>query len=147
MQGQPQHCSPIGSSVDEALLDKVEALRKMKSRLSLLCSQHALILLHHSLAIPNIPCILRTAPCFSYPCLVVYDAELHSTLSEVLNIDFSCESAWSQATLPVCFGGIGVRRASQLAPSAFLASAAGSYDLPHQPNFACSVFWRSKLSC
>ena len=41
---------------------------------------------------------------------------------------FSCESAWSQATLPVCFDGTGVRRASQLAPSAFLASAVGSYD-------------------
>ena len=45
------------------------------------------------------------------------------TLSEVLNINFSCESPWSQATLQVCFGGIGVRRASQLAPSALLASA------------------------
>ena len=52
--------------------------------------------------------------------------------SDYLNIDFSCESAWSQVTLPVCFGGIGVRRASQLAPSAFLASAAGSYDLINQ---------------
>ena len=36
--------SPIGWSVDEALLDKVEALRKMKSRLSLLSSQDALII-------------------------------------------------------------------------------------------------------
>ena len=34
--------------------------------------------------------------------------------------------------LPVCFGGTGVCRASQLAPSAFLASAAGSYDLINQ---------------
>ena len=76
--------------------------------------------------------ILRTAPCFTSPCLAVYDAELRSTLTEVLNIDFSCESAWSQATLPVCFGGIGVRGASQLAPSAFLASAAGSYNLINQ---------------
>ena len=30
--------------------------------------------------------------------------------------------------LPVCFGRIGVCRASQLAPAAFLASAAGSYN-------------------
>ena len=36
--------SPIGWSVDEALLDKVEALKKMKSRLSLLSSQDALII-------------------------------------------------------------------------------------------------------
>ena len=83
--------SPIGSSVDEALLDIVEALRKMKSRLSLLSSQDALILLRHSFAIPKILYILRTAPCLTSPCLAVYDAELRSTLTEVLNIDFSCE--------------------------------------------------------
>ena len=33
-------------------------------------------------------------------------------------------SVWVQATLPVKFGSLGVRRATQLAPSAFLASAA-----------------------
>ena len=104
----------------------------MKSRPSLLSSQDALILLRYSFTIPKILYILRTAPCFTSPCLVVYDAELHNTLAEVLNIDFSCESAWSLATLPVCFGGIGVRRASQLAPSAYLASAASSYGLINQ---------------
>ena len=110
--------SPIGSSIDEALLDKVEALRKMKSRLSLLSSQDALIFLCHFFAIPKFLYILRTTPCFSSPCLAIYYAEMRSTLmSEALNINFSCESAWSQATLPVCFGGIGVFRTSQLAPS------------------------------
>ena len=124
--------SPIGRPIGEALLDKVDALGKMKSRLSLLSSQDALIMLCHSFTIPKILYILRTAPCFSSPCLAVYDAELCCTLIDILNIDFSCESAWSQVTLPVCFGGIGVRRASQLAPSAFLASATGSYNLINQ---------------
>ena len=40
--------------------------------------------------------------------------------------------AWTQASLPVKFGGLGIRCAVQLAPSAFLASAAASADLiPH----------------
>ena len=39
---------------------------------------------------------------------------------------------WHQASLPVRAGGIGIRRAVQLAPSAFLASAAGSSDLVYQ---------------
>ena len=39
------------------------------------------------------------------------------------------DSAWIQATLPVRFGGIGIRSAAQLAPIAFLASAAGCTDL------------------
>ena len=40
--------------------------------------------------------------------------------------------AWTQASLPVKFGGLGIRCAVQLVPSAFLASAAASADLiPH----------------
>ena len=41
------------------------------------------------------------------------------------------DSTWLQATLPVKLGGLGIRNAVQLAPSAFLASAAASSDLVH----------------
>ena len=37
--------------------------------------------------------------------------------------------AWLQASLPVSEGGLGMRSAAQLAPSAFLASAAGCASL------------------
>ena len=123
--------SPIGlqHSIDVAITDKVNALKTMGSRLCHLSKHDALILLRHSFAIPKILYILRTAPCFSSPCLKMYDQELRSILSEVLNISLLSDFAWSQATLPVGFGGIGVRSAVQLAPSAFLASAAGSSDL------------------
>ena len=39
------------------------------------------------------------------------------------------DEAWLQASLPVHSGGIGVKSATLLAPSAFLSSAAGSNDL------------------
>ena len=39
---------------------------------------------------------------------------------------------WIQASLPVKHGGLGIRSAAQLAPSAFLASAAGSSGLVSQ---------------
>ena len=42
------------------------------------------------------------------------------------------DPAWIQATLPVRFGGLGLRHAVQLAPSAYLASAACSTVLIHQ---------------
>ena len=70
--------------------------------------------------------ILRSAPCFSSAHLGAYDEELRSTLSEVFNISLKDDSSWLQASLPVGYGGIGVHRATQLAPSAFLTSAAGS---------------------
>jgi len=41
-------------------------------------------------------------------------------------------SAWNQATLPLRWGGIGVRSAHRLAPSAFLASAVGATELLSQ---------------
>ena len=40
--------------------------------------------------------------------------------------------AWSQASLPVKFGGLGIRSAVQLSSSSFLASTAASSDLVHQ---------------
>ena len=49
-------------------------------------------------------------------------------LSHTLNIGLTLQSTWLQATLPVRAGGIGIRRAVQLAPSAYLASAAGCSD-------------------
>ena len=54
-------------------------------------------------------------------------------MSSITNSHLTSEDhAWTQATLPVKYGGLGIRSAVQLAPSAFLASAAGSSDLAHQ---------------
>ena len=55
---------------------------------------------------------------------------LKAIVSNVTNIHFDNEdSAWTQATLPVRYGGLGFRSAVQLAPSAYLASAAASSGL------------------
>ena len=137
--GGPRPLSPIGqsASIDAAITSWVEALKFMGHRFTPFRKHDALILLWHSFAIPRILYILRTAPCFSSPCLESFDRELRSIIGAVLNISLEEDSAWSQATLPVGSGGIEVRRAVQLAPSAFLASAAGCDDLinrilPHQ---------------
>lgn len=50
-------------------------------------------------------------------------------LADILNVNLDAHSTWVQATLPVGEGGLGIRRSVQLAPSAFLASAAGCNDL------------------
>ena len=51
-------------------------------------------------------------------------------LSDIANINLvDNDSVWTQASLPVRSGGLGIRSAVQLA---FLASAAGSSDLIHQ---------------
>ncbi len=51
-------------------------------------------------------------------------------MSTITNIHFGEDDpAWVQATLPVKMGGLGIRNAVQLAPSAFLAA---SSDLVHR---------------
>ena len=47
-------------------------------------------------------------------------------------IRLSDDRVWHQTTLPVSFGGIGIRSALQLAPSAFMASAASCTPLTRQ---------------
>ena len=68
--------------------------------------------------------ILRSALCFLSNQLEAFDGLLLSLLSSILNIYLDNDASWLQATLSVRAGGLGVRRAAQLAPSAFLASAA-----------------------
>ena len=93
-------------------------------------SQDALLLLQHSLAIPKMLYTLRTSPAFLSTALVDYDDAIRQIASTILNIDFSTyNSAWLQATQPINSGGLEFRSAVQLAPSAFLASAAGSKTL------------------
>ena len=126
--------SPIGSleSIEHALQRKCELLKLLKSRLCLIHSHDALLLLRHSFSIPKVLYILWTAPCFQSPSLEVFDDILRTTLSDITNVCLDSDSAWSQASLPIRAGGLGIRRTAQLAPSAFLASAAGCSNLINQ---------------
>ena len=126
--------SPIGSmeGISEAIQTKTDQLRLMGDRLHLLHSHDALLLLRHSFSIPKILYILRTAPCFLSASLEAYDNLLRAILSNISNVCLEEDSVWAQASLPVGAGGLGVRRAAQLAPSAFLASAAGCSELVNQ---------------
>ena len=124
-QGDP--LGPIGSVelIDSTITSKIQNLRLMGDKFRFLKSQEALSLLRHSFAIPKVLYILRTAPCFRSEQLEVFDCVLRRLLFTILNVDLDDGSAWLQATLPVRAGGLGIRRAVQLAPSAYLASAAG----------------------
>jgi len=63
--------------------------------------------------------------------------------------DFS-DSQWLQASLPVRYGGLGVRRVSSLALPAYLASAASTLSLQNEILSRCAVsentFFQTYLS-
>ena len=124
--------SPLGdtTSIDASLDEKIQALSTMGTRFSHLSAHDSLILLRHSFAIPKLHYLLRTAPCFLSDRLEKYDSTLRSILSSVTNTPLlQNDRAWSQATLPVRFGGLGVRRAVHLAPSAYLSSSTATAEL------------------
>ena len=80
---------------------------------------------------PKTPHFICTSPCFLSSELQSFDSLDSSLLCAILIIHLN-DSAWTQASLPTWRGGLGVRSATQLAPSAYLASAAGSVDLVRQ---------------
>jgi hypothetical protein len=97
-------------------------------RLELMPSHDSLYLLRNVLTAPKLMYLLRTAPCTGSPELPLFDAVLRESLSTTLNIDLN-DDRWNQASLPVRWGGLGIRSVVSLAPSAYLASAASTKEL------------------
>src|SRR3989442_6164507 len=116
--------SPLSSSgsMDEVLETRIKCLEVVSSRLRLLQSHDALIILKNSFSLPSMLHILRSAPCCGHPALQKFDDVLRENLSSVLNVSMD-DLQWLQASLPVHEVGLGIRSAMHLAPSAFLASA------------------------
>ena len=119
--------SPIGdsTSIDSVLHSKHDALKNMGERLSLLHSQDALLLLRNVFSLPKVLYVLCTAPCFKSSILLDLDHLQRKLLESICNVQLD-DNAWTQASLPIAAGGLGIRSFTMLAPSAFLVSAAGS---------------------
>ena len=120
------------------LAEKVQELHTPSERLQLLPAHGALFLLQHVVTTARLMYLLRTSPCMERKELFDYDLQLRSSLSKILNIDLS-DTRWQQASLPVRWGGLGVRGAVMLAPSAYLASAAGTTQLVSLLTQTCSL--------
>ena len=117
-----------GPAMDISLSGRCTDLALAIDRLKLLAAHDALILLKASFSAPKILHILRSASCAGHPDLDRFDGLLETGLSLITNSSLS-DLQWTQASLPIKDGGLGVRRVASLASSAFLASAASTLDL------------------
>ena len=73
--------------------------------------------------------LLRSSPTFQHPDLLAdFDDCLKSCATDICNVSFD-DIGWIQVTLPIRMGGIGLRRASDLALPAYLASISASQSL------------------
>ena len=104
--------SPIGGNqgIEVEVEKKIESLEMLGERFCHFKSHDAFCLLRHAFSIPKLLHILRSSPCFLCPSLSTFDGLLRSLASEILNVDLN-DSAWTQASLPVGSGGLGLRRA------------------------------------
>jgi hypothetical protein len=118
----------IGQAMNEALLSRCTDLSRAIDRLGSIAAHDALLLLRASFSAPKLLHTLRSSPCADHPVLDQFDSLLRKGVSIITNTELS-DIQWIQASLPVRNGGLGIRRAASLAPSAFLASAAGTRDL------------------
>lgn len=111
----------LTSTLDICTTDLGVALDK----LPYIARQDALLILRCSLGSPRLMHILRSSPCHGHPRLEAYDELLRAGFERILNVSLTDEQ-WTQASLPIRMGGLGIRRVSSLALPAFLASAAGT---------------------
>ena len=126
---------PIGnSSIEEVLKGRISYFKQMGSQLGHLPSHQSLCLIKNLVSSPKFLNTLRCTPCFlSSNILQELNSLQRSMLSNVIDSPSGISAqAWHQASLPVRYGGLGIRNPTELALSAFLASASNSYDLVHQ---------------
>ena len=108
---------------------KLSIFKAMTEKLSLLDRHPAYFLLKNCFSMPKLMYLLRSSPTFQHPDLLAdFDDCLKSCATDICNVSFD-DIGWIQATLPIRMGGIGLRRASDLALPAYLASISASQSL------------------
>ena len=126
--------SLLGAPVlDEAIPSFVETqistFRRTSQRLREINAHMALTIVRFCLFVPKFTYFLRSTFLWRHKNLLnLIDSEIQNFLSGILNCPLDAKS-WSQASLPIRFGGIGIRSLRTVALPAFLSSAHGSHPL------------------
>ena len=114
-----------GQAMSECLSSRCADLSRAVDRMRLVSAHDALLLLKTCLSASRLLYTLRSAHCEGHALLDQFDDLQRSALCRICNVKLT-DDQWLQASLPVREGGLGIRRVSSLASSAFLASAAGT---------------------
>ena len=105
----------LTEGIPAAVGEKSEALKRLQQNLSKVGVHNSLFLLKNSLLLPKLLYTLRATPTWTcLGALAQFDDIQRKILEETLNINLT-ERAWTQATLPVKQGGLGVRIAADIA--------------------------------
>lgn len=113
------------------LIEKMNSLSMLFERLKLLNSMHvAYFLLKNCLAIPKLTYLLRVTPTWLFEDFIMgCDNIIKEALEFVLNISLIEDQTYRLATLPVRYGGVGVRMIKDICLPAFASSIFGTLEL------------------
>lgn len=115
--------SPISEGSEEKLiLKKHSELKVMFERLNLLNCHTAYFLLKICFTVPKLTYMLRSSPCFRHGNLLkLIDDDIKRTFESIANCRLNDEQ-WSKVSMPIRFGGMGIRKCEDIALPAFLSS-------------------------
>ncbi len=117
----------LGASIFEEGLEKMfssktESVSLMCDRLKLMDVHPALCIFKKSLSTCRFSYLMRASRAYLLPDkLSEVDGIFRSTLEAITNVKLD-DFSWDQATLPLSFGGMGIRKVSDLAFSAYVSS-------------------------
>lgn len=132
--------SPIlDESLPDFINDKILKFNETSERLLKINCHMAFAIIRFCLFVPKFTYVLRCCQLWKQPNLLTnLDNTLRRTLSTVFNIDLDTRS-WTQATLPVRFGGLGIRNTSDVSLPAFLASVHATLPLTTKILEPCKI--------
>ena len=124
----------LGSSLGDGAL--VESLARCSRKVQLICQRVKLLDAHWDLffltryaSAPRVSYVLRTSPAYVLPsALSSIDATVRDALECSLNIAVT-DTGWTQASLPLRYGGLGVRSVTDLALPCYISSLNSALDL------------------
>ncbi len=117
------------AAITPALTGKAEELHRLLRRLLHIDAHTALALLKNCFSIPKLQYLLRTSKAYKETgSLENIDKSIQEAVTGITNVNFS-DRMWTQATLPVSLGGLGIRRATDIASPAFISSLVATKDL------------------
>ncbi|KAI5635377.1 reverse transcriptase (RNA-dependent DNA polymerase) domain-containing protein [Phthorimaea operculella] len=122
--------APIFSAtIPSALEDKTRMIAQVREHLGHLSAHVALILFRACFSLPKLTYVIRTTPTWLFPEEVsVVDGAIRNTAESVINVTLD-DNQWLQASLPIRYGGLGIRSIRAVSLPAFIASSNGVADL------------------
>ena len=116
--GSPILDESFGPFIDETLKN----FKFVSDRIIQLNSHMAFVIIRFYLFAPKFMYSVRSSPFWKHPNLTSkLDDSIQNLLCELLNISMDART-WAQASLPIRFGGLGIRQITNVALPAFLAS-------------------------